>query len=547
MMTSEPRPNGPTDRPRIFAHPGIEERLPPYSLEAEQSTLGSILLEPALIGEIAGVLRVGDFFRDVHRRIFDAMLGLHAAGVSTDIITVCDELSRRGDFDKVGGDDTMREIAESVPHAGNAVYYARIVREKSAGRTMIDTCTRIIGDAYSGRIPAPELRERLLAAVGQIDVSAASGADPLAGYKPRTFGAITAAIGEIVHLWPNWLVIGNLSMVYSKPKAGKTRVYIRIIKALWYAERWPDGAENTWPEGCKTLVIPYDRNHQEIDAERKRGDIPDEAMLCPSDPRDPDGIRLLSLDDPLMLAVLEKSLKDDPAIRLIVVDTLTYASEKSLSKPEDMKLILDEIMVLAARYRVAVWLLIHENKEGKALGRRIDERARVLQKIERYSEDDPKKLRFWVYDGNFPERPALTATHTDKGIVFSEDGGATDSQANRRDACARWVVQYLLGRPSHEVEYGMLMDALGDAGFAGTFNKSENRWSDRKLFNRAIDGINGKDDALKDLHRYSLDRREESRPGYRWPVITYRLAIPEQPAIPEPPGPDFRIDDPGAF
>jgi hypothetical protein len=526
----------------ILTHPAMADRLPPQNLEAERSCLGSILLEPGRIDEVREIVAVGDFYRDSHQSIFQAMLDLHAAGTPVDNVTVCDELARRGQFEKIGGDEAMREVIESVPHAANARYYAAIVREKSIGRTVIDTCTATLKDAYSGTCTAAELHGRLVAAGREIDAPGT-----LAAYTPRTFGQVVAKIGEFEHLWPDWLIIGNLSMVYSKPKVGKTRVYIRIIKALWFKEAWPDGAANRWPAGSKTLVIPYDRNHQEIAAEMKCLGVPDEAALCPSDPGDPDGIRLLSLTDPLMLAVLDKSLAGDPAIKLIVVDTLTYASEKSLSKPEDMKAILDEIMVLAARYRVAVWLLIHENKEGKALGRRIDERARVIMKIERYSQDDPKKLRFWVDDGNIAGRPALTATHTDHGIEFSQDEGATGDRANRRDACARWLVQYLLKRQGAEIEFGPLMDALGDAGFAGTFDQAQNRWTDRKLFGRAVDGINGKAESLADLYRYSLERRDESRPGRRWPTIYYRLVTPEPPGAPDEPGIDFRIDDPAAY
>ena len=189
----------------------------------------------------------------------------------------------------------------------------------------------------------------------------------LAGYIPTTFGQVEKLIGQLTHLWKNWLVIGSLAMIWSKPKQGKTRIYIRWIKSLWFAEQWPDGAANIWPAGTKTLVMPYDRNHVEIANEMRVMGIPDEAAVCPHDPRDPTGVSLLNITDPMMLAILEKTLTDDKAIKLIVVDTLTYASEKSLSKPEDMKEILDNIMALASRHGVAVLVLIHENREGEAL------------------------------------------------------------------------------------------------------------------------------------------------------------------------------------
>ena len=122
---------------------------------------------------------------------------------------------------------------------------------------------------------------------------------------------------------------------------------------------------NNWPAGTKTVILPYDRNHQEIAAEMKRMGIPDEAAVCPHDPRDPTGVSLLSITDPLMLAILEKILADDDAIKLMVVDTLTYASEKSLSKPEDMKAILDSIMTLAISMGWRSWCSSTRTRKAK--------------------------------------------------------------------------------------------------------------------------------------------------------------------------------------
>ena len=69
----------------------------------------------------------------------------------------------------------------------------------------------------------------------------------------------------------------------------------------------------------------------------QKAGISDEAAVCPHDPRDSTGISLIPLDDPFMIRVLAKVLTDDAAIKLIIVDTLTYASGKSLYRPEDMK------------------------------------------------------------------------------------------------------------------------------------------------------------------------------------------------------------------
>ena len=345
----------------------------------------------------------------------------------------------------------------------------------------------------------------------------------LEGYRPKTFGQIVRAVGELTHLWLNWLIIGNLSLIYSKPKQGKTRIYIRWIKTLWFAEAWADGAANPWPAGTKTLILPYDRNHQEIAADMKRLGIPDDAAVCPHDPRDATGVSLLSITDPLMLAILDRILAADDQIKLLVVDTLTYASEKSLSKPEDMKEILDNIIKLAIRRGVAVLVLIHENRDGEALGRRICERARVLMKLERYSDSDPTRLRLFVKESNFKERPALTVIHRDDGVVFEKDQGQTGNTADRRDACAKWLIDHLwkIG-VNIEVDYGRLINSAGEAGFAGTLPDG-GRWSNPKLLDRAIRDINEEVEALREFHDFKIERREEMRFNRSKPVVLYRL------------------------
>ncbi|HEV3311518.1 MAG TPA: hypothetical protein VG815_13480, partial [Chloroflexota bacterium] len=262
----------------------------------------------------------------------------------------------------------------------------------------------------------------------------------------------------------------------------------------------------------------------EIAAEMKRMGIPDEAAVCPHDPRDPTGVSLLSITDPLMLAILAKCLADDRAIKLLVVDTLTYASEKSLSKPEDMKAILDSIMTLAIKRGVAVLVLIHENKEGEALGRRICERARVLMRLERYSESDPTRLRLYVKESNFKERPALTVVHTDTGIEFESDKGQTGGGADRRDACARWLADYLWAKGVNvEVDYGTFIGAAGNAGYAGELSADGRRWSNPKLLDRAIKAINDEVESLANLRQFKILRREQAKFGRSRPIVLYWL------------------------
>ena len=250
-------------------------------------------------------------------------------------------------------------------------------------------------------------------------------------YKIRTFGEVAQNIGDLVHLWENWLLCGNINMIFSLPKVGKSRFYLSIVKSLWFGTAFPDGAPNPWPAGTKSVIIPYDNNHGEIARDLKRWGVPDEAAICPSDPEDDKGIRTLELQSPLMVEVLNDIFEHEPMAKFLVIDTLTYATSKNLCKPEDVKALVDPLMEMSARYQLCPLVLVHEAAGGKAYGRRLDERARMHLSMQRYDENDPKKVRLFVSNSNFAERPALTMHHEKDGVRFTEDEGPVDKDGKK--------------------------------------------------------------------------------------------------------------------
>src|SRR5262249_796667 len=137
----------------------LGDRLPPQNLEAEKSVLGSILLDNDVLHEIIPILAITDFYRDSHQLIYEAIRDLHDPGHGVDAVTVREELIRRDQFQKIGGDETLREIVDFVPHAANAKYYAGIVREKAISRQLIGSATEIIREGYSNQFTAQDLLE----------------------------------------------------------------------------------------------------------------------------------------------------------------------------------------------------------------------------------------------------------------------------------------------------------------------------------------------------------------------------------------------------
>jgi replicative DNA helicase len=140
-------------------HSGLTDRLPPQNIEAEQSVIGSVLLDNEVLHEVVTFLGVNDFYRDSHQIIYRAILDLYDLGKAIDAITLADELTRRGQFEAVGGDETLARILDSVPHAANAKYHAQIVRQKAVSRMLIEAANEILRDGYSNNYTAEQLLE----------------------------------------------------------------------------------------------------------------------------------------------------------------------------------------------------------------------------------------------------------------------------------------------------------------------------------------------------------------------------------------------------
>ena len=127
-----------------------EGRIPPQSIEAELSVLGAMMLKANAATQALELLRAEDFYRQAHRAAFSAMEGLVRAGEPVDIVTVTEALKKAGHLDQVGGISFLANLTNAVPSTANLEHYAKIVKEKSILRSLIDVSTEIAGAAYEG-------------------------------------------------------------------------------------------------------------------------------------------------------------------------------------------------------------------------------------------------------------------------------------------------------------------------------------------------------------------------------------------------------------
>ena len=157
----------------------------PFSLIAEQSLLGSILVDPEAITEISEIIRPNDFYLSEHTQIYSAMCDL------IDVVTLIDALVSTGVYSKSGGEDYVKSLYQAVPNALNIKDYASIVKQKSVLRSLIGICSDISEKAYSEEGDANELVEYAEAQIFDI----ANGRDSKSFKKIQE--VITSVYGEL--------------------------------------------------------------------------------------------------------------------------------------------------------------------------------------------------------------------------------------------------------------------------------------------------------------------------------------------------------------
>lgn len=143
----------------------IGDRLPPQNIEAEQSVLGSILLDPDAIVPAMEFIESIDFYRRAHQLIFEAMAELNERNEAIDVVTISNTLETKNQLDDVGGTPYLAELATVVPTAANVEYYAKIVEERALLRRLIHTATEIASEGYEAEdIPSllDEAERRIL-------------------------------------------------------------------------------------------------------------------------------------------------------------------------------------------------------------------------------------------------------------------------------------------------------------------------------------------------------------------------------------------------
>ncbi|ETN88073.1 intein-containing replicative DNA helicase [Thermus scotoductus] len=222
----------------------MEGRIPPHNLEAEQSVLGAILLDSDVLDELEGLLPSPEaFYAEAHRKIYAAMQTLRSQGKPVDLVTLAEELSRRGELEALGGVSYLVQLSEATPTAAYAEHYARIVAEKWTLRKLIQAAGEAMRLAYEEAGSLDEIldtagKKILEVALTQTETEARS----IRELVHETFEHIEALFqnkGEVSGVRTGFkeldqligtLAPGSLNIIAARPAMGKTAFALTIAQ-----------------------------------------------------------------------------------------------------------------------------------------------------------------------------------------------------------------------------------------------------------------------------------------------------------------------------
>ena len=256
-------------------------RVPPHDLDAERAVIGAMLVSETAVAVVAERLAAEDFYSEVHRIIYGAMMRLYSRGEPIDQLTLTNELRSVNEFERIGGRPYVFQIVESVPTAANAGRYADIVRGKALLRAIIDVGSRITEDAFR----EPEDVSEALDSAEQLvyDVSNRTLREHLAPVSELAPGALEMIQrlyeqeGEITGVETGFedldrLTTGfhksDLIILAARPAMGKTAM---ALNAIWHAS-----GEKKMPVAIFSLEMSKEQLVQRLISQTTR--IPTQAL-----------------------------------------------------------------------------------------------------------------------------------------------------------------------------------------------------------------------------------------------------------------------------
>ena len=318
----------------------MTSQLPPQSSEAEESVLGALLIDSSAIVEVASILGAGDFYKPANAKVYGAIKTLHDKGEPVDILTVSEELERRGQIEEIGGRAALADLCDRTPTAVHAVQYARIVERKAMLRGLIGAAGRIASIGYEDAADVAEAIDRAESELFQVSQKrAATGFAPLGKLLTEAYDRLDFLHqhrGQLMGLRTGFsdidsimqgLQVSDFIVLAARPSVGKTSLALNMAENIAMREGKSVGVFSL-EMSKEQLVLRLLSSVTGIDSYRLRS-----GYLTDMDfPKIADAMGRLEqakvfIDDTASISVMElrtkaRRLKMESGLDLVIVDYL---------------------------------------------------------------------------------------------------------------------------------------------------------------------------------------------------------------------------------
>jgi len=369
-------------------------RVPPQNLEAEQSVLGSLMIDKDAIVKVAEFLLPSHFYRDAHSDIYNAVLALYEKREPSDIVTVTDELKQRGAYDKVGGSGYLTTLVNFVPTSAHIEHYARIVKDKAMRRQLISAAARISEMGFEETQDVKSLMdvaEQSLFGISQehfaqnfmpIKDTLAETFDRIEELK-RKAGALRGVATGFAELDKklSGLQDSNLIILAARPSVGKTTLAMNIAMHAAVKEKIPVGIFSL-EMSKEQLVDMFLSAVADVDAWRlATGHLEDEDFAKLPEAMGELAEAPLYIDDTPGASILEmrtkaRRLQAEKGLKLIIVDYLQLVHGRNLeNRVQEVSEISQALKNLARELKIPVLALSQLSRAIESRQSRIPQLA----------------------------------------------------------------------------------------------------------------------------------------------------------------------------
>jgi len=438
---SKPGENGEVSGPiRISEH--LMNRSMPESIEAEAAVLGSMIIDPACIGQVALLVTESAFYHFEHQRIFSSLVNLYENGGAIDLVLLRDDLKKRNELAEIGGVDYLKKLAESVPSSANHAYYAQIIKDKYLMRELIQASSDIINEAYSIEGEPDEkldIAEQKIFAVTQKKITGSAVAvkdllvQTMHAIESRGSSHITGLATGYFELdeMTCGLQKGELIIIAGRPSMGKTSFALNIAEHV--------GADNNSP----LAIFSLEMSKQQL-AERllcSRGHIDSQLVrkgmlstqqwqeivsTCGELSEKPIYIDDSAALTPLEIRAKSRRLKSQYEIKAVLIDYLQLMSVggRVESRQQEISSISRYLKGLARELEVPVIVLSQLNRAAEG---REDHRPRMSDLRESGSIEQDADVVLLLHREDYYHRgePDYTDTNKAEVIVAKQRNGPT--------------------------------------------------------------------------------------------------------------------------